>query len=94
VQSNFVHMGKIKRHLATYLKKDLAKKMILLAGPRQCGKSTLAKEITKSEHGTYLNWDIVSDRLLIQKHEFDFNSKLFVFDELHIPSPSTSNHIF
>ena len=39
--------------------------MVFLAGPRQVGKTTIAKFILKKEEGIYLNWDILKDRELI-----------------------------
>jgi AAA domain len=49
------------RYLTYRLRDDLQKKMVLLAGPRQCGKTTLAKSLLNSR-GEYLNWDITKDR--------------------------------
>jgi len=40
--------------------------MVLLAGPRQCGKTTLAKSLL-DDRGQYLNWDIVKDRRIIRE---------------------------
>jgi predicted AAA+ superfamily ATPase len=45
------------RYLIPRLREDLQKKMVLLAGPRQCGKTTLAKSLLNSR-GEYLNWDL------------------------------------
>jgi len=38
------------------IKHDLSQKMVLLAGARQVGKTTLAKRIVPD--AAYLNWDI------------------------------------
>jgi predicted AAA+ superfamily ATPase len=40
--------------------------MVLLAGARQCGKTTLAKSLL-DDKGQYLNWDIVKDRRIIRE---------------------------
>lgn len=50
---NPLYYGRV-RYLVNALRKDLAKKMILLAGPRQVGKSTLARGLLSST-GVYLN---------------------------------------
>jgi uncharacterized protein len=56
--------------------------MVLLAGPRQCGKTTLSKSLLE-ERDSYFNWDIAADRKTIQAYRFSAESKLWVFDELH-----------
>lgn len=47
------------------MKRDLARKMVFVAGPRQVGKTTLARSVpglvSKGVSG-YLNWDIAEDR--------------------------------
>lgn len=55
--------------------------MVFVAGPRQCGKTTLAKSIPHGQRG-YLNWDIEDDREKILSREFP-ESPLWVFDEIH-----------
>lgn len=69
------------RYLQKQTEKDLARKMVFIGGPRQVGKTTLAKKILKGREG-YLNWDIPEDREKILKREFP-DSKLLVFDEIH-----------
>lgn len=56
--------------------------MVLLAGPRQCGKTTLAKSLL-DERGQYLNWDIVKDRKIIREIAWPKDASLVVLDELH-----------
>jgi uncharacterized protein len=70
------------RYLATPLRNDLQKKMVLLAGPRQCGKTTLAKSLLNSR-GEYLNWDITKDRKIIREIAWPKDASLVVLDELH-----------
>ena len=70
------------RYLAPPLKRDLKKKMVLLAGPRQCWKTTLAKALL-DEHGEYLSWDIVKDRKIIRTMAWPKDASLVVLDELH-----------
>lgn len=69
------------RYIQKQAEKDLAKKMVFIGGPRQVGKTTLAKAILKNESG-YLNWDIPEHRERILKRELPDNN-LIVFDEIH-----------
>lgn len=39
--------------------------MAFLAGPRQVGKTTIAKHLLDKRAGIYLNWDVLEDRELI-----------------------------
>ena len=46
---------------------DLAEKMLFIAGPRQVGKTTLARRImAASPPGVYFNWDNRGDRAEIR----------------------------
>ncbi len=69
------------RYLFEQINADLKKKMVFLGGPRQVGKTTLAKKLLGKQKG-YLNWDIPDDRERILKREL-YNSDFWVFDELH-----------
>lgn len=70
----------MERYLKPQIVKDLNKKMVFLAGPRQVGKTTLSQSITKNID--YMNWDIDKDRSRILNKEFK-NTDLWVFDEIH-----------
>lgn len=70
------------RYLTARLREDLRKKMVLLAGPRQCGKTTLAKSLLDAR-GEYLNWDITKDRKIIRQLAWPKDASLVVLDELH-----------
>src|SRR5213082_1813077 len=70
------------RYLTVRLTRDLRKKMVLLAGPRQCGKTTLAKSLL-DERGQYLSWDITKDRRIIREAAWPKDASLIVLDELH-----------
>ena len=51
--------------------KDLKKKMVLLVGPRQAGKTTLAKQVASEYQKTlYLNYDQVKDREIIKNQSW------------------------
>ncbi len=69
------------RYLVPQIKRDLMKKMVFVAGPRQVGKTTLARALPNLGSG-YLNWDVTEDRTKILAGELPV-SKLWVFDEIH-----------
>ena len=75
----------LSRQLEPIIINDLKKKMVFIAGPRQCGKTTLAKAITKKVKipWSYYNWDIDEQRLDLLKNRLDVHSQLWIFDELH-----------
>jgi uncharacterized protein len=70
-----------KRYLAPQIRRDLDRKMVFVAGPRQVGKTTLALSIPGARSG-YLNWDVSEHRERILRHELP-PGRLWVFDELH-----------
>lgn len=51
----------MRRYLFDIIQEDLGRKMVFVAGPRQVGKTTLAKSIL-GQGGVYLNYDIPIDR--------------------------------
>lgn len=66
------------------IKKDLDKKMVFIVGPRQVGKTWLAKEVSKSfQNPIYLNYDRSEDREIIKKEAWPKKTDLIVLDELH-----------
>lgn len=71
----------MKRSLQKYILEDLASKIVLLTGPRQCGKTTLAKQLFSNYD--YLNYDSGEDRLILAKKLWDRKKPLLIFDELH-----------
>jgi predicted AAA+ superfamily ATPase len=70
------------RYITEQIQKDLRKKLVFLAGPRQVGKSTLAKSIVSSP-SNFFNWDIPSDRQIIRGAAWAKDAGLVVLDELH-----------
>jgi predicted AAA+ superfamily ATPase len=71
----------LTRYLMPQVRRDLAKKMVFVAGPRQVGKTTLAKRLPGGVAG-YLNWDVAEHRERILRRELPA-TKLWIFDELH-----------
>ncbi len=63
---------------------DLRKKMVFVGGPRQVGKTTLAKAILhQNPSGRYFNWDFDDHRQDILHKRWSRSDQLLVFDELH-----------
>lgn len=71
----------MERALASLIRKDLDRKIVLLCGPRQCGKTTLARGLFAD--ATYFNYDAAEDRLLLAKKEWPRDTPIVIFDELH-----------
>lgn len=69
------------RYLIKQVRSDLKRKMVFVAGPRQVGKTTMARSLLKTSKG-YLNWDIPSDRDLILRRRWPA-VPLLVLDEIH-----------
>lgn len=72
-----------QRRIQKQIIKDLAKKMVLVAGPRQVGKTTLAQELLAKDKVAYYNWDDDQHKNLIRKSELDQDAQLWIFDEIH-----------
>lgn len=72
------------RTLEAPIEEDLKEKMVLVAGPRQVGKTTLARRILRrQEAGLYLSWDNRDDRKDIRAARWPAGNALVVLDELH-----------
>ena len=56
----------MQRYLSASVKADLTKKLVFLVGPRQVGKTTLAKTLMADyPRAQYFNWDVASDSRII-----------------------------
>jgi predicted AAA+ superfamily ATPase len=72
------------RYLEPAIEEDLSRKMVFLAGPRQVGKTTLARRLlAKSADGLHLSWDNRADRRDIRAARWPATGGLVVLDELH-----------
>lgn len=71
----------MERSLKKAILNDLFKKIIIITGPRQAGKTTLSKNLIKDFE--YLNYDNIHDRKKIHKSDLNFDSTHYIFDEIH-----------
>ena len=63
---------------------DLNKKIVFIVGPRQVGKTWLAKKIGEQfSNTTYLNYDSFEDREIIKSESWINTTELLILDELH-----------
>jgi predicted AAA+ superfamily ATPase len=53
----------MNRYLKNALVEDMGEKILLLTGPRQCGKTTLSKMLHPDYQ--YINYDLAEHRLLV-----------------------------
>jgi hypothetical protein len=72
----------MKRYLHEALLEDLGDKIILLTGPRQCGKTTLSRMLVSDYQ--YINYDLAEHRLLLREKSWDRRKPLVIFPR---PSP-------
>ena len=78
--------GALVRYLSAPLRRMAANKFVLLSGPRQVGKTTLATAwLDQTTGGRYLNWDIADDRATILARDFPgaHRPTALVLDEIH-----------
>jgi len=74
----------MKRYLYNQILKDLKKKIVIITGPRQVGKTYLSKQIMKNFNSPiYLNFDDKDGRNIIFQQSWKSNSDLIIFDEIH-----------
>lgn len=74
----------MKRYLDDLIAKDLARKMVLVTGPRQVGKTTLCRHLmARLDPAQYLNWDVPGDRAILQRQGWLPRARLLALDEIH-----------
>ena len=74
----------MKRLQQAFISKDLPRKMVFLTGPRQVGKTSIAKAIAaETSSPVYLNYDSFADRAIIHNQAWLPSTKLLILDELH-----------
>ena len=74
----------MKRYLDELVLTDLTTKMVVLTGPRQVGKTTLARQLMQLfGNAQYLNWDVLPDRSVLQRQSWNPRAKLLVMDEIN-----------
>ena len=70
----------MERYLSAAIAADLERKIILLSGPRQSGKTTLSRMLHPDHQ--YVNHDLAEHRLLLREKSWDRRKALIVLDEL------------
>ena len=76
----------MQRYLAEIILRELKKKMVILGGPRQVGKTTLAISLLDNgseEHAAYLNWDYPENKKNLQDGKIPGGQELIILDEIH-----------
>ena len=63
------------------LRQDLRHKVLLVTGPRQCGKTTLAQSLSSAHD--YLNYDNGDHQKIMRDKSWDRKKRYIIFDELH-----------
>lgn len=74
-------MSVTARYLRPQVEDDLERKMVFVSGPRQVGKTTLARSLPGAEQG-YRSWDIPAHRSQILAGRLPA-APLWVLDEIH-----------
>lgn len=73
------------RYLSKFVVNDLEEKMVFVGGPRQVGKTTLARELVAKQFNQagYYNWDSKTDRRKIMQSNWPGDAELIILDEIH-----------
>lgn len=71
----------MERLLKQQILKDLERKIILISGPRQTGKTTLSKSLLKEYE--YFNYDKATDQKMIRQSLIPFTEANVILDEIH-----------
>jgi predicted AAA+ superfamily ATPase len=77
----------ISRYLENAVSEDIKRKMVFIGGPRQAGKTTLAKHLGLRAgcdlKKRYLSWDVAKDREHIIREMFPTGPGFLILDEIH-----------
>ncbi len=77
----------ISRYIESQVLDDVKRTMVFIGGPRQSGKTTMAKFLCQQAgcdiESRYLNWDAAEDRENIITERFPAGSGLLILDEVH-----------
>ena len=77
----------MSRYIESPVMEDVQRKMVFIGGPRQSGKTTLAKHLCKQAgfdiQKRYLNWDAAEDRENIIMEMFPTGHGFMILDEIH-----------
>ena len=77
-------LSDMERYLFAPIKRDLKKKMVILTGPRQVGKTWLAKALMKGYmKPQYLNYDNPADARIVHGQIWPQDADLLILDEIH-----------
>jgi len=72
------------RYLTDPMRQDLQKKMVFIGGPRQVGKTTLARFLAEEyDLHLYLNWDNPRHKIQMTAQQWPPTTECLVFDEIH-----------
>jgi len=79
--------GYLKKYIENTITEDLKQKMVFIGGPRQAGKTTLAKHLCEQAgfdpKKRYINWDALEDREKIMGEMFPTGAGYLLLDEIH-----------
>ena len=78
---HFETVAPATRYLAPQVQEDLRRKMVFIGGPRQVGKTSLARSLLPHS-GSELNYDVPAQRQAILRQELP-PVDLWFFDEIH-----------
>jgi uncharacterized protein len=86
-----MEIKKVAEHITRYIEQpvteDVKRKMVFIGGPRQSGKTTLAKHLCERAgfdvKKRYLTWDDAGDRENMIRERFPAGSGFLILDEIH-----------